>query len=58
MKRLLALALTAAILGGCAILPVGYPVYAHPYHGYGYDGYRWHDHFWGGGHWRYGGYHH
>lgn len=57
MKRLFALAVMTAIVGGCAVVPVGYPVHAHPYHGYGYDGYRWHDHYSGGGsHWRYGGY--
>jgi hypothetical protein len=58
MKRFLILALTIAILGGCAVVPVGYPVHEHAYrdyHGYGYDdGYRWHDG--SGPHWRYDAY--
>ena len=58
MKRLLALAVLTAILGGCAVVPIGYPVHEHgyrEYRGYGYDdGYRWHH---GYGHrWEYGGY--
>lgn len=57
MKRFLALGILVAILGGCAVVPVGYPVHEHAYHGYGYDGYRWHDHNWNGRGWRYGGYH-
>ena len=59
MKRFLALAVLAVSLGGCAVVPVGYPVHDHayrPYHGYGYDdGYRWHGA--PGPRWRYGGYH-
>lgn len=55
MKRLLILALLTAILGGCAIVPLGYPVHAHVYRGYGYDdGYRWHHG--DGPRWRYEGY--
>jgi len=57
MKRFLSLALLVAILGGCAVVPVGYPVHERVYHGYGYDAYRWHDHWGGGPRWRYGGYH-
>ena len=57
MKRFLTLALMIAILGGCAIVPIGYPVHEHAYRGYGYDdGYRWHGHG-GGPPWRDGGYH-
>ncbi len=56
MKRLLAVAVMTAILGGCAVVPVGYPVHEHAYRGYGYDdGYRWHHGY--GPRWRYGGYH-
>ena len=56
MKRLLAVAVMTAILGGCAVVPVGYPVHEHAYRGYGYDdGYRWHQGY--GPRWRYGGYH-
>ncbi len=58
MKRLLALVAVAAILGGCAVVPVGYPVHEHvyrEYRGYGYDdGYRWHHGY--GPRWGYGGY--
>lgn len=65
MKRLLTLALLVAALGGCAIVPLGYPdghrSHEHRdgnYRGYGMDdGYRWHDHR-GGRYWDYGGYHH
>jgi hypothetical protein len=57
MKRLLGLAVVVALLGGCAVVPVGYPVHERAYHGYGYnDGYRWHAPGYGP-HWRYGGYH-
>ena len=57
MKRLLGLAVVVALLGGCAIVPLGYPVHERAYHGYGYDGDRWHDHWGGGQRGRYGDYH-
>ena len=60
MKRFLSLACLIALLGGCAVVPVGYPVYDHghrAYRGEGYDGSRWHGHRGGYG-WRYGGYRH
>lgn len=60
MKRLLALAVVTAMLGGCVVLPLGYPLHGHAYQeyrGYGYDdGYRWHRA--PGPRWGYGGYHH
>ena len=60
MKRFLILALVIAVLGGCAVVPVAYPVHGHAYRdyrGYSYDdGYRWHDHR-AGPRWRYGDYH-
>ena len=57
MKRFLAFACLIATLGGCAVVPIGYPVYDHGYRhnrSYGYDGDRWHhsDDY----RWRYGGY--
>ena len=55
MKSLLGLAVVMALLGGCAIVPLGYPVHEHAYHGYGGD--RWHDHWGGGQRGRYGDYH-
>jgi hypothetical protein len=59
MKRLLAFACLITILGGCAVVPVGYPVHEtvyREYPGYGYDdGYRWHGRR-GGPRWRYGNY--
>jgi len=57
MKRLSVLALMAAMLGGCVILPLGYPLHGHEYQEYrGYDdGYRWHRV--PGPNWGYGGYH-
>ena len=60
MKRFLSFACLIATLGGCAIVPLGYPVHEHGYQEYrgdGYDGNRWHGHGGGQG-WRYGGYHH
>jgi hypothetical protein len=56
MKRLLGLTVVLALLGGCAVVPLGYPVHEHAYHGYGYnDGYRWHHG--GGPRWGYSDYH-
>jgi hypothetical protein len=59
MKRLLTLGVLIALLGGCAIVPLGYPYHDHEYReyrGYGYDdGYRWHDRG-GGPRWGYGDY--
>jgi hypothetical protein len=57
MKRLLMFASLLSILGGCVVLPVGYPEHEHGYRSYGYnDGYRWHDQ--GGYRWRNEGYRH
>ena len=59
MKRLLSFACLIATLGGCAIVPLAYPVHDHGYYreyrGDGYDGNRWHGPRGGYG-WRYGGY--
>lgn len=59
MKRLPTFVLLISILGGCAVVPVGYPVHGHAYReyrGYAYDdGYRWH-YYRPGPHWKYGGY--
>ena len=48
MKRILALALAAALLGGCAVVPVGYGRYHD-------DGYSRHRHYRDDGYRRYDG---
>jgi|1186.fasta_scaffold860097_1 hypothetical protein len=55
MKRLVTFGCLIALLGGCAVVPVGYPVYERPhreYHG-GYYADGWHGHGYG---WRNQGY--
>ena len=47
MKRILALCLASALLGGCAVVPVGYGYYG--------DGWRSHRHFGDDGYRRYRG---
>lgn len=64
MKRLLTLAFLVAALGGCAIVPLGYPgdgPRGHEHRDWNYreyggdDGYRWHDRR-GGRAWEHEGY--
>lgn len=47
MKRLLALALFSALLGGCVVVPAGHDYYGGEQWGHRYDGdrdFRYHDH--------------
>jgi hypothetical protein len=56
MKRLVTFGCIVMLFAGCAVVPVGYPVYEHShreYHG-GYYAHGWHDH--GGYGWRNQGY--